>query len=81
MRTVRLKVLEGIHLELLPPHSPKLQPSEKLWPLSDERGANRHFEWTEELEEALMERCVVLGEQPEVIHSYLATIGGLTPCA
>lgn len=30
------KVPEGIHLEFLPPHSPELQPSERLWPLSDE---------------------------------------------
>lgn len=32
----RLRIPEGIHLEFLPPHSPELQPSERLWPLSDE---------------------------------------------
>jgi len=67
----RLRVPEGIHLELLPPHSPELQPSERLWPLSDEAVANRHFERIEELEEALVERCVALRDQPEVIRSYL----------
>ncbi len=67
----RLRVPEGIHLELLPPHSPELQPSERLWPLSDEAVANRHFEQIEELEEALVERCVALRDQPEVIRSYL----------
>lgn len=67
----KLRVPEGIHLEFLPPHSPELQPSERLWPLSDERVANRHFEEIDELEEALVERCVALGEQPKTIRSYL----------
>jgi transposase len=67
----KLKVPEGIHLEFLPSHSPELQPSERLWPLSNEGVANRYFEEIEELEEALVERCVALCEQPEVIRSYI----------
>ena len=67
----KLRVPEGIHLEFLPSHSPELQPSERLWPLSDEAVANRHFERIEEMEEALVERCMSLGEQPEVVRSYL----------
>ena len=67
----RLKVPEGIHLEFLPPHSPELQPAERLWPLSEEAVANRHFERIEEMEEELVERCVELRERPEVIRSYL----------
>jgi len=66
----KLRVPEGVHLEFLPSHSPELQPSERLWPLSEEGVANRHFEEIEELEEALVERCVALGDQPEVIRSY-----------
>jgi hypothetical protein len=66
----KLKVPEGIHLEFLPSHSPELMPSERLWPLSNEEVANRHFEQIEELEEALVERCVALCEQPELIPSY-----------
>jgi transposase len=66
----KLKVPEGIHLEFLPSHSPELQPSERLWPLSNEGVANRYFEEIEELEEALVERCVALCNQPEVIRSY-----------
>jgi transposase len=66
----KLEVPEGIHLEFLPSHSPELQPSERLWPLSNEGIANRHFEQIEELEEALVERCVALCEQPELIRSY-----------
>jgi transposase len=73
----KLKVPEGIHLEFLPSHSPELQPSERLWPLSNEGVANRHFEEIEELEEALVERCVALCEQPELIRSRTsATTGG-----
>lgn len=67
----KLKVPEGIHLEFLPSHSPELQPAERPWPLSDESMANRYFERIEELEEALVERCVALGDQPEVIRSYI----------
>jgi transposase len=67
----KLRVPEGIHLEFLPSHSPELQPSERLWPLSNEGLANRHFEEIEELEEALVDRCVALGEQPELIRSYI----------
>ena len=67
----KLRVPEGIHLEFLPSHSPELQPSERLWSLSNEGVANRHFERIEELEEALVGRCVALGEQPEVIRSHI----------
>ncbi len=65
----KLRVPEGVHLEFLPSHSPELQPSERLWPLSNEGVANRHFERIEDLEEALVERCVALRGQPEVIRS------------
>ncbi len=61
---------EGIHLEFLPSHSPELQSSERLWPLSNEGVANRHFEEIEDLEEALLERGVALCDQPEIIRSY-----------
>lgn len=67
----KLKVPEGIHLEFLPPHSPELQPAERLWPLSNEGVANCHFEEIEELEETLGERCVALSEQPDLIRSYI----------
>jgi transposase len=67
----KLRVPEGIHLEFLPPHSPELQPSERLWPLSNEGIANRHFDEIGQLEEVLAERCVALSERPEVIRSYI----------
>ncbi len=46
------------------------QPSERLWPLSDEAVANHHFEEIGEMEEALAGRCVALSDQPEIIRSY-----------
>ncbi len=68
----KLRVPEGIHLEFLPSHSPELQPSERLWPLSNEGVLKTiTIEEIEELEEALAERCVALGDQPEVIRSYI----------
>lgn len=65
------KVPDGIHLEFLPSHSPELQPSERLWPLSDEALANRYSEEIEELEEVLARRCVALSDRPEIIRSYI----------
>jgi len=68
-----VEVPEGIDLEFLPSSSPELQPSERLWPLANEEVevANRFFEEIEELEQALVERCVTLCEQPELIRSYI----------
>jgi transposase len=67
----KLVVPEGIHLEFLPSHSPELQPAERLWPLSDEAVANRHFEEIVELEGALVGRCLALRDRPELIRSYI----------
>ena len=58
---------EGINLELLPSGSPELQPAQRLWPLTTEVLANRLLEEIEELEEALVERCVQLLDQAEAI--------------
>jgi transposase len=65
-----LELPEGIHLEYLPSHCQELQPSERLWPLSNEGVANRYFEQIEELEEELGARCVALSDKPELIRSY-----------
>lgn len=65
-----VRVPEGIHLEFLPPSSPELQPAERLWPLSNEAVANRYFGEMDDLEEALVERCVSLHQQPDLIRSY-----------
>ena len=45
----KLKVPQGLHLEFLPPHTPELQPAERLWPVINETafvkraGGNRSF--------------------------------------
>jgi transposase len=62
---------EGIHLEFLPTGSPELQPAERLWPLANEAIANRLFEQISEIEDALVERCVQLLDQPEAIRNLI----------
>ncbi len=62
-----VEVPEGVHLEFLPAGSPELQPAERLWPLTNEAIANRLFEEIEQVEEALVERCVELLDQTETI--------------
>ena len=62
-----VEIPEGIHLEFLPSGSPELQPAERLWPLTNEGVANGLFEEIEEIEQALMERCMQLLDQKETI--------------
>ena len=68
--TERLTVPAGLRLEFLPPYSPELQPAERLWPLTNESLANRHFANLAELDAALAERCLALGDQPEIIKAH-----------
>ena len=42
-------------------------PAERLWPLTNEALANRVYEEIEEVEEALVERCLELLDQSEAI--------------
>jgi transposase len=58
---------EGIHLEFLPKGSPELMPAERLWALTNEALANGLFEEIEEVEEALVRRCIELLDQPEAV--------------
>lgn len=62
-----VEIPEGVHLEFLPPGSPELQSAERLWPLSSEALANSLFEEIEEVEQALVHRCVQLLDQAELI--------------
>ena len=52
-----LAVPDGVTLVFLPPHSPELQPAERLWPLVDEPVANRHFATLDDLDAVVAERC------------------------
>lgn len=65
-----LKVPQGIHLVYLPPYSPELQPSEKLWPLSNESLVSRHFESIEELEDNQVKQCRRLIKSTDIIRSH-----------
>jgi transposase len=65
-----VEVPKGIELEFLPARSPELMPSERLWPLINERVANRLFEELNDLQEALVERCLSLSEQPESVQGH-----------
>jgi hypothetical protein len=55
-----LAVPEGLHLVVLPPASPELQPVERVWSLVDEPIANRTFADLDELEAVLVARCRTL---------------------
>lgn len=56
-RSSKLEIPEGLHLVFLPPYTPELQPAERLWELTDEGLANRHFKTLDDLEEAQSQWC------------------------
>ena len=66
----RLEPPEGVRLVLLPPSSPELQPAEHLWPLAREAVANQSFASLRELDQVLAERCLALGDQPDLIKAH-----------
>ncbi len=49
----------------LPPHSPELQPAERLWPLTNEPIAKQSFPSLDAKEEKLFQRCRTLLQQQE----------------
>lgn len=62
-----LTIPDGIHLEVLPPYSPELQPAERLWRLADEPLVNRCFDVLNDLEDVLEARCrTLLSMQSEI---------------
>jgi transposase len=63
----KVKIPEGVHVVLLPPHSPELQPAERLWPLINEPIVNKSFETLDQLEQVLFRRCQVLLQPRELI--------------
>ena len=63
----QVQVPEGLNLMPLPPHSPELQPAERLWPLTNEPIANQSFPNLDALEEKLFQRCQVLLQQQALI--------------
>ena len=53
----KLVVPDGIVLEFLPSYTPELQPAERLWPLTNEAVANKHFATLDDLDAVVAERC------------------------
>ena len=65
--SAKVQVPTGIFGEFLPPYSPELQPTERLWILVDSPLVNQHFESIDQLEEVVAKRCCVLQEMREEI--------------
>lgn len=66
----QVQVPVGLHLHFLPPYSPELQPAERLWPLTNEALANRHFQDLDTLQDVQTHRCLALQTQPNVIRAH-----------
>jgi hypothetical protein len=69
-RGQEVRVPDGIQLAFLPPYAPELQPAERLWPLTNEPVANRHFPDLAALQQVQAERCLALRAQPDVIRAH-----------
>jgi hypothetical protein len=65
----RVRVPEHVHLLVLPPHAPELQPAEHLWPLTDTVLVHRHFASSAEWEDTQAARGVALQGHPALIRS------------
>lgn len=68
-RSQKVVVPDGLHVVFLPPYSPELQPAERLWSLSDEAIANKHFADIDELMEAQTQRCRSLVDLPDIVRA------------
>ena len=66
-RSKKVKEIEGLTVEFLPPYSPELQPAERLWTLVDEPLVNQSFETINEIEDILIQRCNILNDMQEEI--------------
>ncbi len=62
-----LEVPTGIELWRIPPHTPELNPSERLWKPLREVVANRTFDQIEEMEEVLINEMRDLSAQKEYL--------------
>ncbi|NET45910.1 transposase [Okeania sp. SIO2B3] len=61
----KLNILDGMHLEFLPAHTPELQLAERLWPIINvgeasrrELVCNQTFENLSQIEDIVFERCI-----------------------
>jgi hypothetical protein len=77
----QVRMPKGLHLALLPPVSPELQPAERLWPLTNEVIANRHFKDLAELDQALGERCCTLYDDRDTVRKHTSFHWWLAACS
>jgi transposase len=68
--SAQVYVPAGVHLHVLPPYSPEWPPAERLWPLTNEALANRHFANLDDLQAEQAQRCLRLQATPEVIRAH-----------
>ncbi len=68
--SAQVQIPAGLPLHFLPPYAPELQPAERLWPLTNEALANKHFYDLDELQEVQTQRCLALQVLPQVIHAH-----------
>lgn len=66
-RAKSLRVPERITLVQLPPYTPELNPTERLWTLVREGVANRDFDSLDALEQAVCTRCQKISAAPEQV--------------
>lgn len=63
----KLEIPEGIELIRIPPQTPELNPSERLWSPLREAVANRSFDQIEDMEEVLITEMNDLSKQKEYL--------------
>lgn len=63
-RANSLRVPAGITLVQLPPYTPELNPTERLWTIVREGVANRDFSTLDELEQSICTRCQKISAAP-----------------
>jgi len=64
-----VRALAGSRFITQPPYSPELQPTERLWPVTNEPLANRSFETMEEFEAVLNRRCCEIAQMQAYIRA------------
>jgi hypothetical protein len=62
-----VRIPPGTRFIQQPAYSPELQPSERLWPISNEPLANRSFKSIQELEKVLAHRCCQMTEMQDFL--------------
>lgn len=65
--SARLRVPDHVHLCLLPPYTPELQPAERLWVFSNTSLVNVHPADLDALDEAQLARCAALQTDPTLV--------------